>query len=96
MEERMEDVRKDPINPKTTWPAVILAASRKDKVKGRTRALTDSINTRKGFSQSGAPDGRREAVAVLVSYEKPETINAIHKGRPKDRVKIKWLEALKV
>ena len=40
-------------------PALMLAASRNDRVRGRTRILDVSIRTRNGFSQSGAPSGRR-------------------------------------
>lgn len=45
----------------TIWPALILAASRNDKVKNRTEILIVSITTKKGFSQWGAPPGKRLA-----------------------------------
>ena len=45
----------------TTWPAVILAASRNERVIGRTAVLRISMSTRKGLSQSGAPPGRKWA-----------------------------------
>lgn len=57
--------RKIPNNVITMWPALMFAASRKDKVKGRTRILIVSTRTKKGFSQSGAPGGRRLAVNFL-------------------------------
>jgi hypothetical protein len=41
------------------WPALMLAAKRKDRVSGRTRILVDSIRTRNGFSHVGAPSGNR-------------------------------------
>lgn len=40
-------------------PAVMLAASRKDRVIGRTTVLIVSMRTRNGFSQIGAPSGRK-------------------------------------
>lgn len=40
-------------------PALMLAASRNDKVNGRTRILVVSISTRNGFSHKGAPSGRK-------------------------------------
>lgn len=45
--------------PKTMWPALILAAKRNDRVRGRTVILVVSIITRNGFNQSGAPSGRK-------------------------------------
>lgn len=53
--------KNDLTRPKTICPAVRLAANRKDKVIGRTKILTVSTKTRNGFSQEGAPPGRREA-----------------------------------
>lgn len=41
------------------WPALMFAASRNDKVSGRTVILVVSIRTRNGFNQSGAPSGRK-------------------------------------
>lgn len=38
------------IRDRTTWPAVMLAASRNERVMGRTIILVVSIRTRKGFS----------------------------------------------
>jgi hypothetical protein len=40
-------------------PALIFAASRNDKVIGRTIIEDDSISTRNGFNQSGAPSGSK-------------------------------------
>ena len=56
-----------PIRPRTIWPALILAASRKERVNGRTVILMVSIITRNGFSQSGAPLGKSLAIHDLVS-----------------------------
>lgn len=43
-------------------PALIFAASRKDKVIGRTKILMVSIRMRAGESHLGAPDGSRLAL----------------------------------
>lgn len=42
-------------------PAVMLAASRNERVIGRIRVLKVSITTRRGFSHIGAPEGKRWA-----------------------------------
>lgn len=44
------------------WPALIFAASRNDRVKGRTATLDVSINTNGGLSHPGAPSGRKWAI----------------------------------
>ena len=80
------------INARTMCPALILAASRNDRVTGRTLILIVSIITRKGFSQSGAPPGKRLAIHFLVSNTIPEIIRDIHRGRPNLNVKIRCLE----
>ena len=43
----------------------MLAARRKDRVRGRTITLVVSIRTKNGLSQSGAPSGRKWAVDFL-------------------------------
>jgi hypothetical protein len=73
----------------------MLAASRNERVNGRTNTLDDSINTRKGLSQSGAPSGRKWAAAALGLNINLEMISLSHKGRPRDRVITKWLDMLK-
>lgn len=77
------------------WPALILAANRKDRVIGRTATLVVSINTRNGFNQSGAPSGRKWAIDFLRELKNVDRIIANHKGRPKIKVKIKCLDVLK-
>ena len=42
-----------PIRPSTICPALIFAASRKERVIGRIIILRDSTRTRKGFNQPG-------------------------------------------
>jgi phosphodiesterase/alkaline phosphatase D-like protein len=73
-------------------PAVILAASRNDRVIGRTKTLVVSIRTKKGFSHSGAPSGRKWAVDFLGANMKPEINMLIHIGSPIVRVIIRCLE----
>jgi hypothetical protein len=80
------------ISVRTICPAVMLAASRNDRVIGRTVTLIVSIITRNGFSQSGAPSGRKCAIDFFGLNAKDESIILSHIGRPIDRVKIKCLE----
>jgi hypothetical protein len=73
----------------------MLAASRKDRVNGRTRTLDDSISTRNGFNQSGAPSGRKWAAASLGLYKNLELTRLNHNGKPRDNVMIRCLDNLK-
>lgn len=84
-----------PIRPSTMCPALMLAASRNDRVIGRTVTLVDSIRTRNGFSQSGAPSGRKWAIDFLIDLKKLDIIIANQKGNPKISVKIKCLDVEK-
>lgn len=77
------------------WPALILAANRKDKVMGRTPVLTVSIITRNGFNQSGAPAGKKCAAKEDGALITAEKISDNHKGKPNESVIIRWLEELK-
>ena len=69
-----------------TCPAVMFAASRNAKVIGRTVNLMVSTKTRNGFSQAGAPLGRREATNFMGREEIDDKISLSHKVRPNDRV----------
>ena len=80
----------------TIWPALMLAARRNERVRGRTRTLVVSIRTRNGFNQSGAPSGRKCAVDFLGLLENLEMINLSQMGRPRVRVNTKCLDVLKV
>lgn len=62
VEEKIVDDAAIPISPRRIWPALMLAASRKDKVINRTEILKVSVITRNGFSHSGAPLGSRWAI----------------------------------
>ena len=73
----------------------MLAANRNDRVIGRTVTLVVSIRTKNGFSQSGAPSGRKCAIDFLIDLKNLDIIIASHKGRPKIKVKIRCLEVLK-
>jgi len=95
MDDTAED-RKIPSRVITICPALILAASRNERVIGRTRVLMVSIRTKKGLSQSGAPPGRSLAINVLGEFVKDDIIKDSQKGSPRDRVMIKCLEALKI
>jgi len=77
-------------------PAVRFAASRKERVTGRTLILRVSTITRKGFSQSGAPLGRRPAMKEYGACVRLDIINDSHIGSPSVRVMIKCLDILKV
>jgi len=97
----LDDVKKallvyTPINVSTIWPALMLAASRNDNVNGRTKVLMVSIITKKGFNQSGAPPGSRAAANLEGFNVNDDIISANHKGRAKDRVKIRCLDSLKI
>lgn len=52
-----------PTRPITTWPALRLAVSRKQRVIGRTSILKVSTRIRNGFSHAGAPAGSKFAAA---------------------------------
>jgi hypothetical protein len=73
-------------------PAVIFAASRNDRVIGRTDTLIVSISTRNGFSHSGAPSGRKCAIDFFGLNANDDKIILNHIGSPIDSVKIKCLD----
>ena len=85
---------KIPISLNTICPALILAANRKARVNGRTSILIVSINTKKGFSQSGAPAGSRWAKNIFGAWSLADTIKDNHMGRAIERVKIRCLVTL--
>lgn len=83
-----------PIRPRRICPALMLAARRKERVINRTEILRVSVTTRNGFSHSGAPLGRRWATKDFGAWVKALIINLNQRGRPRDRVKIRWLVGL--
>ena len=85
-------VKMEVIRERRMCPAVIFAASRKDKVIGRRVILIHSISTRNGLSHPGAPSGRKWAVEDLRSKEKEEIIMVSQRGRPRDKVRARCEE----
>ena len=67
----------------------MLAANRKDNVKGRTKILIISTITKKGFNQSGAPPGNNLAKKDVGAHVNPEKIKANQNGKPNLRVSTK-------
>jgi len=74
----------------------MLAASRNERVKGRTIILVVSISTRNGFNQSGAPSGRKCATDDLNDLVNLDNTILNHTGNPIVNVKIKWLDVLNI
>ena len=72
-----------PISVSTMCPAVMLAASRKERVSGRERVLRVSTRTRNGVSQDGAPLGARLAVVWVMLNVRADRIIDSHRGRPR-------------
>lgn len=70
----------------------MLATNRTDKVTGRTIILIVSINTKKGFNQSGAPPGNNPAIKVEGELKKLDIIKDNHKGSPNIKLNTICLE----
>lgn len=77
-------------------PALMLAASRKDSVIGRTIIDEDSIKVKNGLSQSGAPSGSKCAIVIFGDFLALDTISISHIGIPKLSVNRRCLVILKV
>ena len=60
----------------------MFAANRKERVIGRTIILDDSIKTKNGLSQFGAPSGRKCAIVAFGIFEILDRINISHIGNP--------------
>ena len=60
----------------------MFAARRNLRVMGRTEILVVSMITRKGFSQAGAPPGRREAAHDEGLAINPDRMRDSHSGSP--------------
>lgn len=86
----------DPKRVKRRWPAIIFAANRTAKVPGRIKFLIVSIQTIKGIKMLGVPCGTKWANIWLVWLIHPYSINLIHKGNAKDKVKVIWLVLVKI
>jgi hypothetical protein len=81
-DENMQEDKDAPINLRIMCPAVMFAASRKDRVIGRTRILTVSIRIKAGDNQFGVLIGRRRAKVDFGAFEIAEIININHSGSP--------------
>lgn len=77
-------------------PAIILAANRTDRVKGRIILLIISITTIKGIRAGGVPKGTKCASILWGVLTQAIIICPNHKGRAIARVKERWLEAVKM
>lgn len=75
-------------------PAIIFAAKRTAKVPGRITDLTDSISTITGISTLGVPTGTKWAIMWLNCMTKDHTKDPSQRGKARDRVNTKWLEAV--
>lgn len=78
------------------WPALILAAKRNERVSGRTIILVVSIRTKNGFSQSGAPSGRKWATEALNDLVNLDRTILSHTGSPIVKVKMRCLDVLNI
>lgn len=93
-DENMVTDRQILISINTMCPALMFAASRKGRVIGRTRILTDSIRMIGGDNQSGVFLGRRWATTDLGSLKIADRINIIHSGRARESVNARCLVVL--
>jgi len=64
-------------------------------VIGRTKILTVSIITKKGFSGAGAPIGSKPATTEVGLERTPDKIKQNQRGRPSDKEMARWLVDLK-
>jgi len=76
-------------------PAIILAAKRTAKVKGRIIDLMISIKTIKGINTLGVPLGTKWAIKELKVFDKANTIKLSHRHKPRGNVNLICLEAVK-
>lgn len=81
---------------KRRWPAIILAARRTDKVRGRIILLIISIITIKGIKAGGVPKGTKWANILWGIFTQAIIMWPSHKGKAIAKVKDKWLEAVKI
>jgi len=83
-------------NVKRRWPAIILAASRTDRVIGRIMFLVVSIITIKEANIIGVPLGTKWENILFVLLIQPKILNNNHIGRAIDIVKVRCLVAVKI
>lgn len=74
------------IRARMMCPALMLAARRTPRVRGRTKILIVSMRIRGGDSHGGAPVGRRLAALFFGLWAELEMMVISHRGRLRDRV----------
>ena len=74
----------------------MFAVSRNDRVTGRTRVLSVSINTSAGAKATGALLGVKCAINIFLLYTRPERISLSQIGNPIVNEKAKCLDVLKI
>lgn len=82
--------------PTIKWPAIILAANRIDKVKGRIKWLILSIITINGDNNKGLPSGTKWAAVILKFLNQPIIKNDNQKTNPKPKVTTGWAVEVKI
>lgn len=80
------------IRASSRWPAIILAASRTERVSGRITLLIISIRTINGIRTGGVPSGTRCASMEAGDFSVPISMCPTHRGIAIPMVKIMWLE----
>ena len=84
-----------PVKESNKWPAVILAASRTERVIGRIKFLTISISTINGIKALGVPVGTKCAKVAFKSFKQELKTMAVQTIRLKVSVNDICLEAVK-
>lgn len=77
-------------------PAIMLAANRIAKVRGRIRELVSSIPTIKGMRAPGVPRGNRWASIRPGVFNQPQSMWPSQRGSARVKVNTRWLEAVKM
>lgn len=85
-----------PSNVINKCPAIILAVRRTARVPGRIIFLIVSIQTIKGIKIAGVPWGTKWANMCWVWLIQPYSMNLSHRGKARERVKVKWLVLVKI
>ncbi len=83
------------IRAKSKWPAIMFAANRTERVRGRISLLINSINTIKGIKGIGVPSGTRWANIEEGVFNMPKIICPTQRGKASAKVKTRWLGDVK-
>jgi len=70
----------DPNKVNKRWPAIMLAANRIDKVRGRIIFLIVSMHTMNAISKGGVPWGTKWASICKTLFIIPKTMKESHRG----------------